>query len=246
MTSKRSDSQPKVTPPAKVVRLVDAQCARKEAVSASHGIRPTREGPWDPCRFQEYEISPEFRQQIMSAKPPAADPSIFVDTVPPKRVAEILGQGVPAGLATTVAWDVVVPPMNAETVLDPAPRRMLPVRRRLVLALLLAGALVAMVLGFTVARSFGPNALVPNVRPLVSASMALPAAALPSVDRRPNVGPAPVTASPTEGNALSSSTPQPSIEPSVKRATKPSAPKTDGSRVKTRPASDSFPLQPDD
>ncbi len=90
MTNSRSDSRAKPTEPAHVVRLVDAKSSRKEASPPDDGIRPTREGRWDPCRFQEYELSPEFRIQVMTAKPPPADPKLFAETFPPTKVADIL------------------------------------------------------------------------------------------------------------------------------------------------------------
>jgi hypothetical protein len=105
MTNQRSDSNPKQAEPAKVVRLVDAKSGRKEATPPDGGIRPTREGPWDPCRFQEYEVSPEFRQQIMSAKPPVVDPSIFMETMPPTPVAEIVPKGPRGDESQTVTFD---------------------------------------------------------------------------------------------------------------------------------------------
>jgi len=95
MTNHRSDPRSKPTEAAKVVRLVDAKSARKEATPPNDGIRPTREGPWDPCRFQEYEISPEFRRQIMTAKPPPVDPAIFAETFPPTPIADVIHQVTP-------------------------------------------------------------------------------------------------------------------------------------------------------
>jgi hypothetical protein len=90
MSNRRVDSRPRDADLAQVVRLVDAKSSRKEATPPDDGIRPTREGPWDPCRYQEYEVSPEFRQKIMAAKLPQVDPAIFLETMPPTRVAEIL------------------------------------------------------------------------------------------------------------------------------------------------------------
>jgi len=87
MANRHSSSQPKFAEPDRALRLV-----KSDGVPAADlpkdGIRPTRQGPWDPCRFQEYVLSPEFRMQVMSAKLPPADPKIFQDTVPSTQVTE--------------------------------------------------------------------------------------------------------------------------------------------------------------
>jgi hypothetical protein len=88
MANRRSSSQPTFTEPDRALRLVNSDCA-PAADLPNDGIRPTRQGPWDPCRFQEYVLSPEFRMQVMSAKLPPADPKIFLDTVPSTQVTEI-------------------------------------------------------------------------------------------------------------------------------------------------------------
>jgi len=90
MTNRRVDTPHDEAELAEVVRLMDAKSSRREPAPADDGIRPTREGPWDPCRYQEYEISPEFRRQLLSAKLPQVDPAIFAETLPPTRVGEIL------------------------------------------------------------------------------------------------------------------------------------------------------------
>ena len=179
MTSHRSDSQPKAAEPAKVVRLVDAKSARKEATPPSDGIRPTREGPWDPCRFQEYEVSPEFRKQIMMAKPPPADPSLFVETMPPTPVAEIVPpqlpelqetitldplafQGIPLDKASPFEADehtanpqTAAPVKTASgpsSVTESQPRGAQRVSPGLVRWLILVGALLGIVAGFVATR----------------------------------------------------------------------------------------------
>jgi len=88
MANRRSSSQPTFTEPDRALRLVKSDCA-PAADLPKDGIRPTRQGPWDPCRFQEYVLSPEFRLQVMFAKLPPADPKIFLDTVPSTQVTEI-------------------------------------------------------------------------------------------------------------------------------------------------------------
>ena len=88
MANRRSSSQPTFTEPDRALRLVKSDCA-PAADLPKDGIRPTRQGPWDPCRFQEYVLSPEFRMQVMSAKLPPADPNIFQDTIPSTHVTEI-------------------------------------------------------------------------------------------------------------------------------------------------------------
>ena len=95
MTNHRSDSQSKLADVAKVVRLVDVKSARKEATPPFEGIRPTKQGPWDPCRFQEYEVSPEFRLQIMSAKPPPADPELFEESLIKAALPELAPSNIP-------------------------------------------------------------------------------------------------------------------------------------------------------
>jgi hypothetical protein len=100
MANRHSSSQPKFAEPDRALRLV-----KSDGVPAADlpkdGIRPTRQGPWDPCRFQEYLLSPEFRMQVMSAKLPPADPKIFLDTSPPAEGTEI-GSAHSDPLGTTV------------------------------------------------------------------------------------------------------------------------------------------------
>ena len=88
MANRHSSSQPKFAEPDRALGLVKSDCT-PAADLPKDGIRPTRQGPWDPCRFQEYVLSPEFRMQVMSAKLPPADPKIFQDTVPSTQVTEI-------------------------------------------------------------------------------------------------------------------------------------------------------------
>jgi len=83
MSSQRSSTPFKAVKANAVTRQTDSPSAQNDTMPPKEGIRPTNEGPWDPHRFQKYEISPEFRRQIMAVKPPAADPRIFQDTPPP-------------------------------------------------------------------------------------------------------------------------------------------------------------------
>ncbi len=96
MTQRHSPSHPPLAAPIRRLRLIERKRAKPELPPTPNGIRPTRTGPWDPCRFQEYELSPEFRRAVMLAKLPRADPTIFRDTLPPAKVTE--PDGVPSGV----------------------------------------------------------------------------------------------------------------------------------------------------
>jgi hypothetical protein len=87
MANRRSSSQLQIAEPNRALRLVESDSAPVVDLPKD-GIRPTRQGPWDPCRFQEYELSPEFRMQVMFAKLSPADPKIFQDTMPSTQVTE--------------------------------------------------------------------------------------------------------------------------------------------------------------
>ena len=88
MTHRHSNSRSDRSVPPRALRLIQRRPSQTDASQQSDGIRPTRQGPWDPCRFQEYELSPEFRRQVMLAKLPPAAPNIFRDTIPPTQVTD--------------------------------------------------------------------------------------------------------------------------------------------------------------
>ena len=213
MTNQRSDSNPKQAEPAKVVRLVDAKSGRKEATPPDGGIRPTREGPWDPCRFQEYEVSPEFRQQIMSAKPPVVDPSIFMETMPPTPVAEIVPKGPRGDESQTVTFDpkefsgnpassdtsAVGNPVPSSAAVSPAsikattveqPRTSQRKSALWIKALLVVGAVFGLAVGYAVAHYKKVGAregdAPTHLTPKIPSSMATPLPPAPTHIERPS------------------------------------------------------------
>ena len=139
MTTQRSNSQPKLVERQNVLRLAGSRRSESAPALPKDGIRPTRKGPWDPCRFQEYEISPEFRRQIMLAKPPPADPRIFQDTPPPTDLTATVQPGSAAENARTVSNSM---PVQRQT------GRNIRVHGRLVQVLIVAGALLGLIAGY--------------------------------------------------------------------------------------------------
>ena len=147
MTRQRQNSQPKPVVPQNSLQLADGRDARRESTLPKDGIRPTREGPWDPCRFQEYEVSPEFRRQIMLVKPPPADPRLFQDTLPPKDVSELTSsteanQNLGASLPTEEL------PVSSEQTPTPSVRR----RGRIIAILVVSGALLGLISGYSMSQ----------------------------------------------------------------------------------------------
>lgn len=141
MTSQRLNSQPNPVEPQSIPRQAS------EPVLPKDGIRPTREGPWDPCRFQEYEVSPEFRRQIMSAKPPPADPRIFQDTLPSRGVSDLTSstqanQDLGAGAPNSGVPDSREQP----------PTRYVQRRRRIFAILVVSGALLGLIAGYRMSQ----------------------------------------------------------------------------------------------
>ncbi len=153
MMSRRLNYQQTPSESKDVAQFTDANGTQCEPRVPQVGIRPTRKGPWDPCRFQEYELSPEFRRQIMLAKPTPADPRIFEDTSPPAAVTlfsspRLANKNRGAGTIETVQAVRHVQSSNT------------PIGRRLAI-LVVGGVLLGLAAGYGASR-FGARAMNTN------------------------------------------------------------------------------------
>ncbi len=291
MTNHRSDSQSKLTDAAKVVRLVDVKSARKEATPPSEGIRPTKEGPWDPCRFQEYEVSPEFRLQIMTAKPPPADPELFAEPFAPTPVAELMQSELSGDMQKTTPFGPKdFQPISSENIGFHADRDDVPSASttdkvglkslsppkftnatrapqsnpsRKIKALVLAGALLGLIAGFTVARfkkqgtglaasAIQSASMAVSVAPTTSltGSIASPRSVIAAGETPAIASPQPTPQENTHQEVVSKAAAQARqvlVEPGATNTQpKQSATKRAVPRSKNSQPTDSFPMSPDD